>query len=105
MNSYQPEGNLGIDSEDQIKEEEDVMEDEEIRPSKVLHGRNLPSDVNKNELTQLASKFGNVENILILTGKAKNQAFIQMEQLSAATSFINFYSSNPPLLRYFFSFL
>ena len=78
------------------------MEDEDIHPSKVLHGRNLPADVNKNELTQLASKFWNVENILILTGKAKNQAFIQMEQLSAATSFISFYATNPPLLRYQF---
>ena len=46
-------------------------------PSKVIHIRNIPSDVTEAEVIHLGIPFGRVTNVLVLKGK--NQAFLEME--------------------------
>jgi len=75
--------------------EEDAMAKKarvgETPPSKVLHVRNLPSDCTEPELIAVACPFGRVSNVLLLKGK--NQAFIEMQDQTAATTLINYYNS------------
>jgi len=63
----------------------------ETAPSKVLHARNLPPDCTEPELIAVACPFGRVANVLLLKGK--NQAFIEMQDQTAATTLINYYNS------------
>jgi len=66
-------------------------------PSRVIHARNLPADCSENDLLMIASPFGRVVNVLTLKGKS--QAFIQMQDLLAASSLVEFYSINPCMIR------
>lgn len=44
------------------------------KPSKVIHLRNIPSEVSEAEIIHLGIPFGRVTNVLVLKGK--NQVFI-----------------------------
>lgn len=59
-------------------------------PSKVIHLRSLPNDVAESEVVQLGIPFGKMSNVLLL--KQKNQAFLEFEDESLATTFVNYYS-------------
>nr|WMV69965.1 polypyrimidine tract-binding protein 1/2 [Euglena gracilis]BDX17181.1 polypyrimidine tract-binding protein F [Euglena gracilis] len=65
------------------------MSDEE--PSRVLHLRNVTSEVSHADLQNLASPFGKVQNIVLL--RDKNQALIQMDSVAAASAVLNFYTT------------
>eukprot|EP01116_Phalansterium_solitarium_P003583 TRINITY_DN143_c0_g2_i1.p1 TRINITY_DN143_c0_g2~~TRINITY_DN143_c0_g2_i1.p1 ORF type:complete len:432 (+),score=122.79 TRINITY_DN143_c0_g2_i1:194-1489(+) len=67
------------------------------QPSKVLHVRGLPPDVTDDELIAIACPFGRVANVLSLKGKG--QAFIQMQDLLAATNLVQAYNSVQPSIR------
>ena len=74
------------------------MDDQSVVPSKVLHVRNLPSDVTEGELTMLGSPFGHVVNVLLL--KAKNQGFIELGDSTSASRMVNYYTSMPATIRF-----
>eukprot|EP00668_Euglena_longa_P025989 GGOE01032510.1.p1 GENE.GGOE01032510.1~~GGOE01032510.1.p1 ORF type:complete len:297 (+),score=70.20 GGOE01032510.1:25-891(+) len=65
------------------------MSDEE--PSRVLHLRNVTSEVSHADLQNLASPFGKVQNIVLL--RDKNQALIQMDSVAGASAVLNFYTT------------
>lgn len=60
-------------------------------PSRVLHFRNVTSEVTQQDLQTLAAPFGRVENIVML--RNKNQALLQMETLQGAIDLVNTYPS------------
>ncbi|XP_041912397.1 polypyrimidine tract-binding protein 1b isoform X1 [Alosa sapidissima] len=66
-------------------------------PSRVIHVRKLPSDINEAEVISLGLPFGKVTNLLML--KAKNQAFIEMNSEEAAQTMVSYYSSVTPVIR------
>eukprot|EP00211_Chloroparvula_japonica_P003131 CAMPEP_0119118746 /NCGR_PEP_ID=MMETSP1310-20130426/522_1 /TAXON_ID=464262 /ORGANISM="Genus nov. species nov., Strain RCC2339" /LENGTH=526 /DNA_ID=CAMNT_0007108133 /DNA_START=258 /DNA_END=1838 /DNA_ORIENTATION=+ len=66
-------------------------------PSKVLHVRKLPAEVQEADLHHLAMPFGRVVNTLILQNKG--QAFIQMEDVKQAMALVQYYSSVPASIR------
>ncbi|XP_065203228.1 polypyrimidine tract-binding protein 2 isoform X3 [Planococcus citri] len=67
------------------------------RPSKVIHLRNIPSEVSEAEIIHLGIPFGRVTNVLVLKGK--NQAFLEMADESAATSMVNYFTTCTAQLR------
>ena len=73
------------------------MDEAQAVPSKVLHLRNLPESVRENEVAGLALPFGRVANILLL--RQKNQALLEMEDVSSATALISYYNQLPATLR------
>lgn len=73
------------------------MDEAQAVPSKVLHLRNLPESVRENEVAGLALPFGRVANILLL--RQKNQALLEMEDVSSATALIGYYNQLPATLR------
>eukprot|EP00992_Anisonema_acinus_P008009 TRINITY_DN407_c0_g1_i1.p1 TRINITY_DN407_c0_g1~~TRINITY_DN407_c0_g1_i1.p1 ORF type:complete len:295 (+),score=72.75 TRINITY_DN407_c0_g1_i1:53-937(+) len=56
-------------------------------PSRVLHLRNVTSEVTHQDLHQMAAPYGKVENIIFL--RDKNQALIQMDSIPSSTSVLN----------------
>ncbi|KAF7643276.1 hypothetical protein LDENG_00242390 [Lucifuga dentata] len=66
-------------------------------PSRVIHVRKLPNDVNETEVIALGLPFGAVTNLLML--KAKNQAFIEMNSEDAAQTMVGYYSTVTPVIR------
>ena len=66
-------------------------------PSKVIHIRNIPSDVTEAEVIHLGIPFGKVTNVLVLKGK--NQAFLEMEDESAAVAMVNYFTNCAATLR------
>ncbi|XP_041085660.1 polypyrimidine tract-binding protein 1-like isoform X1 [Polyodon spathula] len=66
-------------------------------PSRVIHVRKLPNDVNEAEVISLGLPFGKVTNLLMLKGK--NQAFLEMNTEEAAQTMVSYYSSVTPVLR------
>ena len=66
-------------------------------PSRVIHIRNIPSDVSEAEVIHLGIPFGRVTNVLVLKGK--NQAFLEMEDESAAVAMVNYFTSCAATLR------
>ncbi|XP_070563755.1 polypyrimidine tract-binding protein 1-like isoform X11 [Ptychodera flava] len=60
------------------------------KASRVVHIRNVLSDATESEIISLGVPFGRVTNILLLKGK--NQAFLEMENETAATTMVNYYS-------------
>ncbi|XP_018570054.1 polypyrimidine tract-binding protein 1 isoform X2 [Anoplophora glabripennis] len=67
------------------------------KPSRVIHIRNIPSDVSEAEIIHLGLPFGRVTNVLVLKGK--NQAFLEMGDEAAATSMVSYFSSCIAQLR------
>ncbi|NXD81785.1 PTBP3 protein, partial [Halcyon senegalensis] len=66
-------------------------------PSRVLHLRQIPSDVTEAEVISLGIPFGRVTNLLVLKGKS--QAFLEMASEEAAVTMVNYYSLAIPYLR------
>jgi polypyrimidine tract-binding protein 2 len=66
-------------------------------PSRVIHIRNIPSDVTEAEVIHLGIPFGRVTNVLVLKGK--NQAFLEMEDESAAVAMVNYFTNCAATLR------
>ncbi|XP_043289143.1 polypyrimidine tract-binding protein 1 isoform X1 [Venturia canescens] len=67
------------------------------KPSRVIHIRNIPSDVSEGEIIHLGLPFGRVTNVLVLKGK--NQAFLEMADEGAASTMVTYYSSSGAQLR------
>ncbi|CAH0556060.1 unnamed protein product [Brassicogethes aeneus] len=67
------------------------------KPSRVIHIRNIPSDVSEAEIIHLGLPFGRVTNVLVLKGK--NQAFLEMGDESSATQMVNYFSTCMAQLR------
>ena len=76
------------------------MEDpvSQVTPSKVLHLRNLPSDVTDKEIIMLGLPFSQVTNVLLL--RHKNQAFLEMADVGAATTMVGYYATMPAQIRW-----
>jgi RNA recognition motif-containing protein len=66
-------------------------------PSRVVHIRNIPSDVNETEIVHLGIPFGRVSNVLVLKGK--NQAFLEMGDESAAVAMVSYFNTCAAQLR------
>uniref|UniRef100_A0A6Q2ZIH4 Polypyrimidine tract-binding protein 1 n=1 Tax=Esox lucius TaxID=8010 RepID=A0A6Q2ZIH4_ESOLU len=66
-------------------------------PSRVIHVRKLPNDINEAEVIALGLPFGKVTNLLMLKGK--NQAFLEMNSEDAAQTMVSYYSSVTPVIR------
>ena len=60
-------------------------------PSKVIHIRNIPSDVTEAEIIHLGIPFGRVTNVLVLKGK--NQAFLEMDDEASASAMVNYFTN------------
>ena len=75
------------------------MEDpiSQVSPSKVLHLRNLPSDVTDKEIIMLGLPFSQVTNVLLL--RHKNQAFLEMADIGVATTMVGYYTTMPAQIR------
>ncbi|XP_011310460.1 polypyrimidine tract-binding protein 1 isoform X5 [Fopius arisanus] len=67
------------------------------KPSKVIHIRNISSDVVESEIIHLGMPFGRVTNVLVLKGK--NQAFLEMADENAATTMVGYYAASGASLR------
>ncbi|KAJ8371993.1 hypothetical protein AAFF_G00298150 [Aldrovandia affinis] len=66
-------------------------------PSRVVHVRKLPNDINEAEVISLGLPFGKVTNLLMLKGK--NQAFLEMSTEESAQTMVSYYSSVTPVIR------
>ncbi|XP_061752259.1 polypyrimidine tract-binding protein 1a isoform X2 [Nerophis ophidion] len=66
-------------------------------PSRVVHVRKLPSDINEAEVIGLGLPFGKVTNLLMLKGK--NQAFLELNSEECAQTMVSYYSSVTPIIR------
>lgn len=67
------------------------------KPSRVIHIRNIPNEVSEGEIINLGFPFGRVTNVLVLKGK--NQAFLEMADEISATTMVNYYCNCPAQLR------
>ena len=68
-----------------------------MEPSPVLHIRNLPPDVDQDDVFSLAERFGGVRNCLLM--RVKNQALLEMNDVGVATAMVASYTASPPILR------
>ena len=93
--------NFDGDLEESVQKKQKIPEND-VKVSKVLHCRNIPSDTTQQELINLANQFGVVSNVLILKGK--NQAFIQMDDEQAANELMQYYSSVQSNIRFLLLF-
>lgn len=66
-------------------------------PSKVLHIRNVGHEISENDLLNLVQHFGLVTKLVML--RAKNQALLQMHDVSAAINALQYYSTVQPSVR------
>ncbi|XP_057973366.1 polypyrimidine tract-binding protein homolog 3 isoform X1 [Malania oleifera] len=66
-------------------------------PSKVVHVRNVGHEISENDLFQLFQPFGVISKLVML--RAKNQALIQMQDISSAVSALQFYTNVQPSVR------
>lgn len=66
-------------------------------PSKVIHVRNVGQEIAENDLLQLLQPFGAVSKLVML--RAKNQALLQMYDMSSAVSALQYYSNVQPSVR------
>ncbi|NWY59235.1 PTBP3 protein, partial [Chionis minor] len=66
-------------------------------PSRVLHLRDIPSDVTEAEVISLGLPFGKVTNLLMLKGRS--QALLEMASEEDAISMVNYYTPARPYLR------
>lgn len=67
------------------------------KPSKVIHIRNIPNEVTEAEIIHLGIPFGRVTNVLVLKGK--NQAFLEMADEVAASTMVTYFTSCMAQLR------
>ncbi|KAM9355538.1 polypyrimidine tract-binding protein 1a isoform 1-T1 [Pholidichthys leucotaenia] len=66
-------------------------------PSRVVHVRKLPNDINEAEVIGLGLPFGKVTNLLMLKGK--NQAFLELNSEECAQTMVSYYSNVTPVIR------
>ncbi|XP_057490397.1 polypyrimidine tract-binding protein homolog 3-like isoform X1 [Actinidia eriantha] len=66
-------------------------------PSKVIHVRNVGHEITENDLIQLFQPFGVINKLVML--RAKNQALLQMQDISSAVNAIQFYTNVQPSIR------
>ncbi|URD77476.1 polypyrimidine tract-binding protein [Musa troglodytarum] len=66
-------------------------------PSKVIHIRNVGHEISENDLLQLVQPFGVVTKFVML--RAKNQALLQMHDLTSAVNVLQYYTSVQPSVR------
>ncbi|WJX66198.1 hypothetical protein P8452_50778 [Trifolium repens] len=66
-------------------------------PSKVIHVRNVGHEISENDLLQLFQPFGVITKLVVL--RAKNQALLQMQDISSAVSAIQYYANSQPNIR------
>lgn len=59
----------------------------------VLHIRNLPYETTHEELEELASPFGTVQQSKLAVGPNRNQAFIEFESQSIAIAMVQYFAS------------
>ena len=62
-------------------------------PVRVVHLRNVTSEVTQTEIMNAARRFGTVEKIVML--KTKHQAMVQFSTVDEATHFIDYYRDSP----------
>lgn len=67
------------------------MSDENV-PVRVVHLRNVTSEVTQADIMEAARQFGNVEKIVML--KTKHQAMVQFSTVAEATAFIDYYAEH-----------
>lgn len=68
-----------------------------VKPSRVIHIRNIPNEASDAEVINLGVQFGRVTNVLVLKGK--NQAFLEMADEGTATTMVTYFTTNPPTVR------
>ncbi|KAJ6834371.1 polypyrimidine tract-binding protein-like protein 3-like isoform X1 [Iris pallida] len=66
-------------------------------PSKVIHVRNVGHEITENDLHQLLQPFGGATKLVML--RAKNQALLQMYDVSSAVSAMQYYANVQPSVR------
>ncbi|KAJ7969793.1 polypyrimidine tract-binding protein 3 [Quillaja saponaria] len=66
-------------------------------PSKVIHVRNVGHEISENDLLQLFQPFGVITKLVML--RAKNQALLQMQDVSSAVNALQFYANVQPSIR------
>ncbi|KAM0940474.1 putative RNA recognition motif domain, nucleotide-binding alpha-beta plait domain superfamily [Dioscorea sansibarensis] len=66
-------------------------------PSKVIHIRNVGHEITENDLLQLLQPLGVVTKIVML--RAKNQALLQMYDVSSAVNALQYYGNMQPNIR------
>ncbi|KAL8036804.1 hypothetical protein ABFX02_11G000300 [Erythranthe guttata] len=66
-------------------------------PSKVIHVRNVGHEIAENDLLQLFQPFGVITKLVML--RAKNQALLQMQDITSAVNALQFYSNVQPSIR------
>ncbi|KAF7038795.1 hypothetical protein CFC21_048916 [Triticum aestivum] len=66
-------------------------------PSRVIHIRNVGHEISETDLLQVVQPFGAVAKLVML--RTKNQALVQMEDLSASISAIQYYTTIQPSVR------
>uniref|UniRef100_A0A1X7UYZ1 RRM domain-containing protein n=2 Tax=Amphimedon queenslandica TaxID=400682 RepID=A0A1X7UYZ1_AMPQE len=65
--------------------------------SRVLHIRNLPSDATEADVFMLMSTYGAVSKVLLL--RQKNQAFVELAELSTACALVDAFSTRPAQIK------
>ncbi|XP_078440988.1 polypyrimidine tract-binding protein homolog 3-like isoform X1 [Wolffia australiana] len=65
--------------------------------SKVIHVRNVGSEISDNDLIQLVQPFGVVTKLVML--RAKNQALLQMHDVTSAATALQYYTNLQPNIR------
>merc|ERR1711931_358397 len=66
-------------------------------PSKVIHIRGLPVNVNEDDVRNLGLPFGRVTNVLLM--RTKSQAFLELQDVDCAKTMINYFSFCQPHIR------
>uniref|UniRef100_A0A2P2MFF5 Uncharacterized protein MANES_18G093400 n=1 Tax=Rhizophora mucronata TaxID=61149 RepID=A0A2P2MFF5_RHIMU len=66
-------------------------------PSKVIHVRNVGHEISENDLLVLFQPFGVITKLVML--RAKNQALLQMQDVTSAMSALQFYANVQPTIR------
>jgi len=59
-------------------------------PSRVLHFRNVSSDITQNDILTVAVPYGVVQHVLML--RAKNQCLLQFQDIASATAMLQYCS-------------
>lgn len=73
------------------------LSEEPAKPSRVLHLRGLPQDTTEAEITTLTTLFGVATNIILT--RQKNQALVEMSDLSTAQQMVDYYKNMPARIR------
>lgn len=69
----------------------------ENAPSRVIHFRNVASEMNQHDFISIAQPFGPVEQVLML--KSKNQCLLQFNDMGSAIQFMQLYGTHPLNIR------